>query len=90
MQTKLNPTNVVVWTRKQGCHWCTRAKDLLKSKSIAFTEKVVGDLPIEQFYAETNNAKTVPQVIFDGTIVGGFEQLQKALTGDYAKTTKVV
>lgn len=90
MLTKSNPTNVVVWSRKQGCPWCDRAKALLKSRSITFTEKVVGDLPMEQFIAETNGAKTVPQIIFDGVCIGGFDQLQKALTSDYDKVTKVV
>lgn len=81
-----NPTNVIVWSRKQGCPWCDRAKALLRSKGIQFTEKVVGDLPIEQFEAETNGARTVPQIIFDGKLVGGFEQLQKALNSDNYKT----
>lgn len=90
MQTKLNPTNVTVWTRQQGCPWCDRAKALLKSKGIAYQEKVVGPTTMDAFVEETRGAKTVPQVIFDGEIVGGFEQLQKALTSDNAKITKVV
>lgn len=90
MQTKLNPTNVIIWTRKHGCSWCDRAKQLLKANNISYQEKTVGDYPIEDFYAETQNSKTVPQIIFDGNLIGGFEQLQRALTGDQAKTTKVV
>lgn len=90
MQTKSNPTNVVVWTRKSGCPWCDRAKALLRQANISYTEKVLGDLPMEQFLQETNNARTVPQIIFDDTVIGGFEQLQKALASDYTKVTKVV
>lgn len=85
MQTKSNPTNVVIWTREQGCAWCVRAKELLKGAGIQYTEKVVGKLPTEQFLAETKNARTVPQVIFDGELIGGFEQLQKALSNNYTK-----
>ena len=90
MQTNLNPTNVVVWTRKAGCPWCERAKALLRSKNIAFSEKVAGILPMDEFYAETKGAKTVPQILFDGVLIGGFDDLQRVLTGDNAKTTKVV
>lgn len=87
MPTKSKPTNVIVWSRKQGCPWCDRAKALLRANDIQFTEKVVGELPVEQFQAETDGARTVPQIIFDGKLIGGFEQLQKALTSDCTKVT---
>lgn len=89
MQTKSIPKNVVVWS-KHPCPWCDRAKELLTSKNITYTEKLLGTHPREEFNIETKNSKSVPQILFDGELIGGFYELQRALTSDYDKTTKVV
>lgn len=61
------------WT---ACPFCVRAKDLLKSKGVDFTEHVMDGKD-----AELNEVKrkyqhsTVPIVIVDGNLVGGYTEL---------------
>lgn len=81
MQAKLNPTNVTVWS-SANCPWCDRAKQLLDSKGIAYTVKQIGadGITKDDFFQANPGARTVPQVWFDSnTLVGGFEDLKKAL-----------
>ena len=68
---------VVVWSTPY-CVWCTRAKALLDSIGVPFEEKMVADNR-EEFLEVTNGAKTVPQIIIDGELIGGFEDLQNRL-----------
>lgn len=71
--------NVVMYT-KSGCVNCDRAKQLLKSKGLEYSE-----LDIE---AEENRRKLdfsvpgirqMPQIFIEGQRVGGFAGLQAAL-----------
>lgn len=61
------------WTT---CPFCVRAKDLLKSKGVDFTEHVMDGKD-----AELNEVKrkyqhsTVPIVIVDGNLIGGYTEL---------------
>ena len=71
-----NIMNVIVYS-SDSCPWCDRAKDLLKSQDIAFTEVNVKASPenFEQFQRATNGAKTVPQIVIDGENLGGYDVL---------------
>ena len=61
------------WTT---CPFCVRAKDLLQSKGVDFTEHVMDGRD-----AELNEVKskyqhtTVPIVIIDGNLIGGYTEL---------------
>lgn len=66
---------VVVYS-KPNCPYCVRAKHLLQNYSIPFTEKVVGvDVTREELLEAAPNARTVPQIIINGEVIGGYEQL---------------
>lgn len=81
MPTKLNPTNVLVWSGT-SCPWCERAKLLLDGKNIPYTVKQIGidGVTKEDFFNANPGARTVPQIWFDDkTLIGGFEDLKKAL-----------
>ena len=68
-------TEVIVYS-KPNCPYCVRAKALLDSYSVSYTEKVVGvDVTREQLLEAAPNARTVPQIIINGEVIGGYEQL---------------
>jgi glutaredoxin 3 len=53
------------------------AKSLLKSKEIAFEERVIGlNWSREQLLEEIPQARTVPQIILNGELIGGYDQLK--------------
>lgn len=68
---------VVVWS-KYNCHFCDQAKALLTQKNIKFEERKIGDGWTKEELLETvPNARTLPQIIIDGSVVGGFNELKK-------------
>jgi glutaredoxin 3 len=60
------------------CPFCVRAKNLLKSKGVAFTEiDVTNDDALRAKMVEmAGGRRTVPEIFIDGKIVGGFEELK--------------
>lgn len=69
----------VVWSKNQ-CPYCEQAKALLKLKGIAFEERnIQTDFTKEQLLEAVPTARTVPQIIMDDQLIGGFTQLQEYL-----------
>jgi glutaredoxin 3 len=69
--------NVIVWS-KYHCPYCDQAKSLLNSKGIQFEERKIGDgYTKEDLLEEIPTARTLPQIIIDGDLVGGFTELKK-------------
>ncbi len=68
--------NVTIYT-KFLCGYCSRAKRLLKSKGVDFTEHdVTFDSGLRREMAERSGGKTtVPQVFIDNIHVGGSDEL---------------
>jgi glutaredoxin 3 len=60
------------------CPFCVRAKALLKSKGVAFTEIDVTDDPTmrEQMVVLAGGRRTVPEIFINGRIVGGYDELR--------------
>ena len=70
---------VTVWS-KYHCPYCDQAKALLNSKGIAFEEKKIGDgYTKEELLEAVPTARTVPQIIINDEVIGGFTDLQKYL-----------
>ena len=68
---------VVVWS-KYHCPYCDQAKALLTQKGIMFEERKIGDgYTKEDLLEAVPTARTVPQIIIDDTVVGGFTELKK-------------
>lgn len=65
------------------------AKEYMTSKGIPYTEKLLTPVRRAEFDTDTNNARSVPQILFDGVLIGGFNELKKAMADDYNTTTKV-
>ena len=69
----------IVWS-KPMCPFCDMAKSLLTMKGIEFEERKLGDgWRKEQLLESAPGAMTVPQIILDGKVIGGYEQLKTAL-----------
>ena len=66
----------IVWS-KVTCPFCDMAKTLLKNKGIVFEERMIGvNWTREQLLESIPNARTVPQIILNGVLIGGYEQLK--------------
>lgn len=70
---------IVVYT-KENCPYCVKSKALLKGYGLEYTEASIGkDITREEFLEKFPEARTVPQIVIDGELVGGFEELAKRL-----------
>jgi glutaredoxin 3 len=68
-------SRVVVYSTR-WCGYCVRAKALLEAKGIEYEEVTLDDNP--GFRAELHELTggwTVPQIVIDGTPVGGYTEL---------------
>ncbi|CAN5526435.1 hypothetical protein BH20ACT17_BH20ACT17_08770 [soil metagenome] len=66
--------DVVVYTT-EPCGYCGRVKMLLKAREIEFREvNLVSDPAGLQELAERTGMMTLPQVVIDGALVGGYKE----------------
>ena len=63
---------------KDHCPFCDQAKNWLKSKRLEFTEHKIGTngFTRENLLEAVPTARTVPQIVIDGTLVGGWDNLR--------------
>jgi glutaredoxin 3 len=70
---------VTVWS-KYHCPYCDQAKALLSQKGIQFEEKKIGDgYTKEELLEAVPTARSVPQIIINESVIGGFTELKKYL-----------
>ena len=61
---------------KSYCSYCYAAKNLLTKRGIAFEEfEISGNFEAEQEMRTLTGGRTVPQILIDGTPIGGFTEL---------------
>jgi glutaredoxin 3 len=71
-------SNVVVYTT-EPCSFCARVKGLLRSRGVEFAEINLAKDPEGRVQlAQQTGMMTFPQVIVDGTLLGGFTEVQAA------------
>lgn len=71
--------NIFIYTKK-GCPNCVAAKNLLKSKKLAFIEQNMDDTEVRRaFEFAYPNVRGLPQIFIDDQRVGGLTGLQAAL-----------
>jgi glutaredoxin 3 len=71
-------SDVVVYTTNR-CGFCVRVKMLLKARHIAFEEINLGGDPTAIVeLAERTGMMTLPQVMIDGRLVGGYQETAAA------------
>jgi glutaredoxin len=67
----------IVWS-KYHCTFCDQAKALLNQRGIAFEERKIGDgYTKEELLEAVPTARTVPQIIINDQLIGGFTELKK-------------
>jgi glutaredoxin len=67
----------IVWS-KYHCTFCDQAKALLNQRGIAFEERKIGDgYTKEELLEAIPTARTVPQIIINDQLIGGFTELKK-------------
>lgn len=66
---------IIVYS-KENCPYCVRAKQLLKSKNLAFQEIHVDQDPekLEEMIQKSGR-RTVPQIFINGKAIGGCDDL---------------
>ena len=70
--------SVVIWSRDL-CAYCDMAKRELKKRGIEFEERKIGDgWAKEQLLEEVPNARTIPQIVVEGKVIGGYTELMKS------------
>lgn len=70
---------IVIYT-KTTCPYCIRAKQILNSKGVNFTEIDMPTISDEERTAlaeKTNNYRTVPQIFIGEKFIGGCDDLSK-------------
>jgi len=62
---------------KQNCTYCTKAKTMLSSLGIQYTEKKLEEFDTVDDMLEDigKKVKTMPQIKIDGELIGGYHQL---------------
>ena len=67
---------VIVYS-SDACPYCVRAKALLDSKGVAYTENKLAlhDFAGRRDLANLTGRYTVPQIIIDGAPIGGWDEL---------------
>lgn len=75
---------VTVWS-KYNCPYCDQAKALLSQKGIRFEECKIGDgYTKEELLEAIPAARSVPQIIINDAVIGGFTELKKYLEEQHA------
>lgn len=74
-------TRVEVYS-KDGCPYCTKAKELLKRHNMTFTEHKVGSPGVTKQVIQERagtEIRTVPQIFINDSHIGGYDDLVKYL-----------
>jgi glutaredoxin len=70
--------NNILWT-SNGCFYGVLLKRILKKFNVSFEERVIGgqEWSMDDFKKSVPGAKTLPQYIHGGDLVGGYSQVAK-------------
>ena len=65
-----------------SCTWCDRVKALLKDNDYIIEEIQVNGAILEDLQTKFNKViRTVPQVIIDDTLIGGYHEVENLMKG---------
>jgi glutaredoxin len=74
---------VVVYS-KVDCPWCVKAKDYLNQHNVKYEEIIISKNDLKDFKVKCPDKKTVPQILFEDKMIGGYTDLiQSNLVHDY-------
>lgn len=61
---------------KDGCSYCVKAKSLCEARGLNYEYLTMGvDYTREQLFETFPMVKTVPQIVVNGTKIGGYSEL---------------
>ena len=61
---------------KSNCSYCYAAKNLLAKRGLVFEEiPIMGNAEAERQMRDLTGGRTVPQILIDGTPIGGYVEL---------------
>ena len=70
--------NATIYTI-DNCIYCVKAKNTLQNRGVMIEEIKVGqDISREDFLEKFPNVRTVPQIIIDGKLIGGWDDLRNS------------
>jgi glutaredoxin 3 len=79
----ISENRVKIYT-KLNCSYCVDAKIYLNAHNVKYEEILISKEDMKDFRTVCPTAKTVPQIIFDGKLIGGYDDLKKStLVHDY-------
>ena len=63
------------------CPYCIGAKSIFENLNLRYQEILVDDDPVlrNEMRLKANGKNTVPQIFFDDTLIGGFDELNSIL-----------
>lgn len=65
---------------KDNCTFCDQAKALLSAKGLPYESIKLGEgISRDELLAKIPTARTMPQIMKDGALIGGFQELRKEL-----------
>lgn len=74
--------DVVTIYGQAGCKYCVKAKELCESMQVAYTYIDITDTAdVKQELYDTHKVKTVPIVLVNTKLIGGFSELEEYLRG---------
>jgi glutaredoxin-like protein len=82
LQPDYKVANPAFMMARHGCPHCARAKELLRSRGIAFEAVHLGEGLTMRGVKAASGTATVPQVFIEGKLVGGASQLEEYLSGE--------
>lgn len=62
---------------KPDCPWCDKAKSLLRYREESFSEFSVAEHPIMIDFLRANKMTTVPQIYYNGDLIGTYTDLEE-------------
>lgn len=68
---------------KENCRYCVQAKNLLNYKHLEYQEISLGkDLSVQEFQRSYPHVRTVPFIINESVVIGGYSDLLNYIDGD--------
>ena len=68
-----------------ACTWCARVKSLLKDNDYEVEEIMINGQIIEDLKERFDvSVKTVPQVVIDNSLIGGYNEVEALMKGPTA------
>ena len=65
-----------------SCTWCDRVKTLLKDNNYTIEEIQMNGVALEDLQTKFNKViRTVPQVIIDDILIGGYHEVENLMKG---------